>query len=408
MAFEVKMPQLGLTMEEGTIGQWMKQEGDTVAVGDALVSVETDKLTNDVESEFAGVLLKIIAQEGTDIPVQGIMAYIGEAGEVIETAGAQVEVSAQAEETPVVSATKVEAAAPVDLQAGGRIKISPLAKKTATTLGVDYTMVAGTGPGGRIVQQDIFDAESKGVGAPGAQIFTQASGNLSLMDGDEVIKPSGMRKTIAERMVLSHTQIPTVTTLVKTDVTKLLELREKINEEAGKKYSVNDFILKATAKALAENRQMLVSWNGDTIIRRGHINLGMAVALEEGLIVPVIHDADRLGLQALSETAKDLAIRAREGGLSPNEYQGSTFSISNMGMMDIETFNPIINQPDAAILGVCAISDELDLNEAGTPFKKKVMRLALTWDHRLLDGSDAAKFQKSMKDLLENPFLLLL
>ena len=408
MAFEVKMPQLGLTMEEGTIGQWMKQEGDTVAVGDVLVSVETDKLTNDVESEFAGVLLKIVAQEGTDVPVQGIMAYIGEAGEVIETGEAQVEVSAQAEETPVVSVTKVEAAAPVNLPAGGRIRISPLAKKTATTLGVDYTMVAGTGPGGRIVQQDIFDAERKGVGAPVTQMLVQASGNLSLMDGDEVIKPSGMRKTIAERMVQSHTQIPTVTTVVKTDVTKLLELREKINEEAGKKYSVNDFILKAAAKALTENRQMLVSWNGDTIIRRGHINLGMAVALEEGLIVPVIHDADRLGLQALSETAKDLAIRAREGGLSPSEYQGSTFSISNMGMMDIETFNPIINQPDAAILGVCAISDELDLNEAGIPYKKKVMRLALTWDHRLLDGSDAAKFQKSMKNLLENPFLLLL
>ena len=403
MASIVKMPQLGLTMEEGLIVSWNKKEGDAVAVGDLLMEVETDKLKSEILSEFEGTLLKIIAPAGSEIRVQGILAYIGKPGEKIEDAA----VSAPAPSTAPVAA----ASAPtVPVQAvkaapGGRIKISPLAKKTAVKMGVDYAHLAGSGPGGRIVQKDILAApKSAAAGAaPGA-----APLGIEIMAGDEVVKLSGIRKTVAQRMTASSSEIPAVTTISKVDVTRLLDLRKKLSEDMDKKYSVNDFMLKAVAKALQTNRRVLVSWNGGSIIQRAHVNLGMAVALDEGLIVPVIKDADKLGLDALANTAKDLAARARDGELTADEYSGSTFTISNMGMMGMESFTPIINQPNAAILGVCAIQDELDMDAANNVFKKKVMRLCLTWDHRLMDGSDAANFQKTLTDLIENPMSILL
>ena len=228
------------------------------------------------------------------------------------------------------------------------------------------------------------------------------------MEGDTVVKLAGMRKVVAERMLASHTEIPPVTQNIKVDVTELMKFRKMLLAETGKKYSVNDLVLKATAKCLRQHPEMLVSFDGNQIIQRAHVNLGMAVALDAGLIVPVIRDADKMGLDQLAATAKDLATRAKENKLGADEYKGSTFSVSNLGMFGIETFTPIINQPDAAILGVCAIQDELALDDEGNVTKKQVMRLSVTLDHRLLDGAVVAKFQMDLRDLLQNPMSILL
>ena len=228
------------------------------------------------------------------------------------------------------------------------------------------------------------------------------------MDGDTVVKLSGMRKVVAERMLQSHTEIPPVTQNTKVDVTALMQFRKSLAETAGKKFSVNDLILKATAKELRQHPEILVSYDNGQIIQRAHVNLGMAVALDAGLIVPVIRDADKMGLEELAAKAKDLATRAKDNQLTTDEYKGSTFSVSNLGMFGIETFTPIINQPDAAILGVCAIQDELALDDEGNVVKKQVMRLSVTLDHRLLDGAVVAKFEMDLRDLLQNPMSILL
>ena len=236
----------------------------------------------------------------------------------------------------------------------------------------------------------------------------QTAGSVELMDGDEVVKLSGMRKVVAERMTKSAQEIPVVTQNVKIDVTDLMAFRKKVNNELGVKYSLNDYILKATAKALRNNRHILVSIDGDKIIKRAHVNIGMAVALDDGLIVPVLKDADKMGLDEISRTAKDLAERARTNKLGMDEYKGSTFSISNLGMFGVETFDPIINQPDSGILGVCAVQDELVMDEEGNISKRQFMRISFTFDHRLIDGATAAKFELAIRELLENPMQILL
>ena len=414
MAFEVLMPQLGLTMEEGTVSQWIKHEGDEVKAGDVILEITTDKLTNEVASEHDGVLLKIVAQEGEDIPVKGLLAYIGQPGEAVGGAAAPAPAAAPAAEA--APAAPAAAPAPVAAAGGARIRISPQARKTAAKLGVDYTGIAGSGSSGRITQRDILaaaEAQKSAPAVPAVQAAPAAApapkaGSLELMEGDTVIKLAGMRKVVSQRMWASHNEIPPVTQNIKVDVTALMKFRKMLLAETGKKYSVNDLILKATAKCLRQHPEMLVSLDGDQIIQRAHVNLGMAVALDAGLIVPVIRDADKLSLDALSAAAKDLAVRAKENKLGADEYKGSTFTVSNLGMFGIETFTPIINQPDAAILGVCAIHDELDMDDEGKLFKKQVMRLSCTLDHRLLDGSVVAKFEMDLRDLLEKPMSILL
>lgn len=405
MAQEVKMPQLGLTMEEGTIETWHKKEGDKVAKGEILLEIATDKITSEIESEFDGVVLKLIAAEGEDVPVQGVIAIIGEEGEQVDTGSKPADpieeskVQESNREVAVIS----ETLAPVT-SAGGRVKISPLAKKTAEKMGIDYTSLAGSGPGGRIIQQDVLDAKDKVVvkeeKAP-VQVVQEVK-----KEGGTVLK--GMRKVVAERMLQSHLEIPPVTQNMKIDVTKLIEFRKSVNEtREEKKFSINDFVLKAVAKALAKNPHIMVSLIDGQIFQNSNVNIGMAVSTDTGLIVPVINDADKLSLEALSSKAKDLALRARENKLDMDEYKGSTFTVSNLGMFGVESFTPIINQPDAAILGVCSVEDELAL-EDGVVVQKKKMKISLTYDHRLLDGAVAAKFQQEIKKLLENPMEILL
>lgn len=421
MAFEVLMPQLGLTMEEGTVSQWIKHEGDEVKTGDVIVEITTDKLTNEVTSEHDGVMLKIVAQEGEDIPVKGLLAYIGQPGESVgDGAPAAAAPAAPAAEV-APAAAPAAAPAPVAAANGARIRISPLARKTAAKMGVDYSGIAGTGPSGRIVLKDILAAAEAQKNAPAPAAAPAAApapaakpaapkAGLDLMEGDTVVKLSGMRKVVAERMLASHTEIPPVTQNIKVDVTELMKFRKMLLAETGKKYSVNDLVLKALAVCLRSHPEILVSFDeaNHQIIQRAHVNIGMAVALDSGLITPVIRDADKMGLDTLAATAKDLATRAKENKLKPEEYKGNTITVSNLGMFGIETFTPIINQPDSVIVGVCAIEDELALDDEGKVVKKQVMRLSVTLDHRTLDGAVVAKFQMDLRDLLQNPMSILL
>ena len=415
MAYEILMPQLGLTMEEGTVSSWLKHEGDAVKAGEAILEITTDKLTNEVTSEHDGVLLKIVAQEGEDIPVKGLLGYIGEAGEQVGGAAAPAAVPVEAVAPAAASAAVI---APAAVSAGGaRIRISPFARKLAANMDVDYSALTGSGPSGRIVAKDIYAAaearKSAPAVAPAAPAAAPAApaakkGGLELMEGDTIAKLSGMRKVVAERMLQSHTEIPPVTQNTKVDVTALMKFRKSLIETAGKKFSVNDLILKATAKVLRAHPEVLVSYDNGQVIQRAHVNLGMAVALDAGLIVPVICDADKMGLDELAAKAKDLATRAKENKLTTDEYKGSTFSVSNLGMFGIETFTPIVNQPDAGILGVCAIQDELVMDDEGNISKHQVMRLSFTYDHRLIDGAVAAKFIMDLRDLLQSPMNILL
>ena len=419
MATEIKMPQLGLTMEEGTVERWLKAEGDPVKAGEPIAEITTDKLTNEIEAENDGVLLKIVVPEGTDVPVQGLLGYIGQPGEAVggDSAPAAAPAAAPVAEA-AAAAAPAPAPAPVAAANGKRIRISPLARKTAKKLGVDCAAIKGSGTNGRIVQRDVLAAAEsapKAAPAPAAQKSAAAAPaitafpvkDLELMEGDTVEKLTGMRKVVAQRMYTSAVEIPTVTQTVKVDVTALLAFRKKLKEE-GHAFSVNDFVLKAVAKALRRHPEILVSLDGEQIIRRAHVNLGMAVALDAGLIVPVIRDADLLSLEALSAKAKDLAERARANQLGADEYKGSTFTVSNLGMFGVESFTPIINQPDAAILGVNCTEDELVMEADGTIAKHQVLRISLTFDHRLLDGAVAAKFEMTVRDLLEHPMDILL
>ena len=407
MAAEIRMPQFGVSMETGTIAQWCKAEGDPVKVGDVLASIETEKLTNDVISEVDGVLLKIVAPEGEDVPVQGLMAYVGQSGEVLPGG------TAAAPDAPAAGSAPAVQSAEAPQPSVGRIKASPLARKIAVKLGVDLAQVTPGGTSGRVRADDVraYAAQAPAAPTPApipAPAPATPAASAELADGDTAEKLSGMRKVVAQRMLQSHTEIPPVTQVTKVDVTALMQFRRELLEKTGKKYSVNDLILKATAKCLAAHPEMLVSFDGDRIIRRAHVNLGMAVALDTGLIVPVIRDADKLSLDALSARAKDLAARAKDGGLTPDDYKGSTFTVSNLGMFGIELFTPIVNQPDAAILGVTAVEDELVMEPDGTIAKHQVMRLCCTFDHRAMDGAVEARFGMDLRDLLQSPVEILL
>ena len=415
MATEIKMPQFGVSMETGTIAKWLKKPGDPVQAGEALVSVETEKLTNEVESEADGVLLSIVAQEGDEVPVGGLLAVVGAAGEQ-PGAGAEPAQPAATAAAPAEAPRPAAPAAP----AAGRIKASPLARKVAANLGIALGDVTATGTSGRIRARDVYacaERAQSAPAAPAAESVQPVSGgaltafpvkNLELMEGDTTERLTGMRKVVAQRMFASHAEIPTVTQTMKVDVTELLEFRRSLNAQREQKLSVNDFILKAVAKALRQHPEMLVSLDGEQIIHRAHVNLGMAVAVEGGLLVPVIRDADRLGLAELAEQARDFASRGRNQQLTADEYKGSTFTVSNLGMYGIESFTPIINQPDAAILGINAIQDELQLLEDGSVCGRKVMRISLTYDHRLVDGAVAATFEQCVRDLLQTPIEILL
>lgn len=412
MATAITMPQLGLTMEEGTVVSWLKSIGDVVSKGEPILEITTDKLSNEIESEVDGVLLSICAQEGDDVPVKGILGYIGQPGESIDEVSTEpnkVEEECKANDIVLTdNSTDLNN----NIKETVRIKISPLAKKASKKLNVNIENLQGSGPGGRIIYNDIVEA-SKCKTKEKEELIeideVEQNSNIDSMKGIKREKIIGMRKVVSKRMLQSHLEIPSVTQSIKVDVTKLLDFRSMINEGRKKedKFSINDLILKAVSKVLRDNKHILVSIDGDEVVYNSSVNIGMAVAIDEGLIVPVIKDADKLSLESISKIAKSLAEKARKGTLNMDEYQGSTFSVSNLGMYAIDMFTPIINQPNSAILGVCAIEDVVSLVDDNV-VTKKIMRIVITFDHRLFDGAVIARFQLSIKELLENPMNIVL
>lgn len=436
MAFFVSMPKLGMTMTEGTVSEWKKKEGDAVATGEALFDVETDKLTNTVNSYEAGTLLKILVHEGETADCQAPVAIMGQAGEDISgMIGAH---DAHAAESPTQTPAAQAEQAPAH-KAGERLIISPRAKKVAAELGIDPHLITGTGPNGRIVERDVRAykpaakaddgvkasplakkvAEDIGIdlaNVPGngrvmaADILQYLkSGNESAQAApaarEETVNMDGMRKAIARNMLNSHMTSPTVTFEISVDMTNLKAYRAQLKAN-DIKVSYTDILVKFVAKALTEFPALNCSVDGNSIIYKHYVNMGVAVALDNGLVVPNVQDADKKSLTEISNEVKELAELARAGKLPMERLHGGTFTITNLGMYGIESFSPIINQPEVAILGVCAMQD-MPVVVDGQVAIRTMMKLCLTADHRVVDGALAAQFMHRIKTLMENPALML-
>jgi pyruvate dehydrogenase E2 component (dihydrolipoamide acetyltransferase) len=424
MASIIEMPKLSDTMTTGTLAKWLKHEGDAVHNGDMIASVETDKATMEVECFDDGVLLKTYVAEGDNAPVGAPICAVGKPGEALPDGDTPA--APKAEDKPTTDAAPAEAPKPVETAADTHLKASPLAKRIAKEKGVDIAALSGTGPGGRIVRADVEAAAAnpqpkaasastaaeapkpaQAKVAPPKPVSFSASGEAP---ADTVIKVNNMRATIARRLVESKTTVPHFYLETEVDVAPLLALRQKLNdslEKEGVKFSVNDFILKAATEALRRVPAANSSWLGDKIVQYGAVHMAFAVAIEEGLVTPVIRDADRKSLRAISAEAKVLAAKARDRKLTPNEMSGSTFTISNLGMFGITSFYGIVNPPNGAILNVGATVKKPVVNAKDEIVIGHRMILTLSSDHRVIDGAVGAKFLAELKTLLETPELML-
>jgi pyruvate dehydrogenase E2 component (dihydrolipoamide acetyltransferase) len=398
MAEQILMPKLGLTMKTGTVVKWFKDEGDPVAEKEPVLEIETEKLSSQIESPVAGVLIKKLAAVGEKYPVSCVLGYVGSPGERIETtaaaaAASAVDIPVEIEEKPVETAV-IHAPGP-DV----RVFISPVAKKLASSLDIDYRKIKGTGPNGRIIKADVQKfAERPMSAAPVYQAVNKE---------DTIIPYTGMRRAIGENMLNAWTTIPMVTHHVMADVTELVEYRARLNRgvtDRSEKVSVNDLILKLTATALADMPIINSSLTDKGIVLYSRVHLGVATSIENGLVVPVIRDANLKSLLTISKEAKDLAERARNGTLGFDETAGGTFTVTNLGGYgSVDLFTPIINPPQAAILGVGRITETaMPVNSEITI--RSMMGLSFTYDHRIIDGAMAAEFIKKIMQLLENPF----
>jgi pyruvate dehydrogenase E2 component (dihydrolipoamide acetyltransferase) len=411
----VTMPKLSDTMLEGTLVKWRKKAGDNVEVGDILAEVETDKATMEMESFDEGKLTELYVEEGGIIKVGDKIALILADGESADTAAAPTpaaatpdkpKATAPAGKTPVAPAPR--AAAPA---ATGRIKASPLARKIAVTRGVNLSTLTGTGPAGRIVKKDVESAPVGGGGvvASAAPAIRAAHG---IAGEEKSIALTGMRKTIAERLLASKTQIPHFYLSVSMDGGPLMALRKELNamaeKDGGQKLTVNDFILLATARAAAEVPKINAAYDGDTIIEYADINLAVAVAIEDGLITPVIKKANSLTLREISIAMKDLAAKARGKKLKPEEYQGGTITLSSLGGYGIDSFLAIINPPQSFILGVGAITKQPVVNEHDQIVVGHRLVISGSGDHRVIDGAVGAEYMNALRRYVEKPALLLL
>lgn len=426
MATEYKMPQLGLTMTEGTVTKWFKAVGDTVAVGEVLVEVATDKITNQLESNLAGVLLEIIVDEGATAPVQEVIAIIGQPGEKVATATKAAPVVTELLQTTAPEVAEPRGAYSAAVSIDGRIKASPYAKKLAAAQSVDLSVVTGTGPGGRIVERDIreYAMQAPTKASPLAvKVAAEHQVNLAeiqketrIMKADVLaaVKPAtvakplvGIRKVIAERMALSWNTAPHVHLTVEVDMTAVLGLKENLVRATGQKASVTELVVKCAAYALREMPVVNASLMDNRIVLHEAVNIGIAVALDDGLIVPVVRNADQKNLSQLREAIVSLGGKARSGKLSPDEISGGTFTVTNLGMFGTDHFTPVINPPESAILGVCRIVEK-PVVLAGTIVTRPMSNFILGFDHRLIDGAVGAKFMARLRELLENPSLLLI
>ena len=421
----ILMPRLSDTMTEGVIADWHKKVGDTVKKGDILADIETDKATMELESYKEGILLHIGAQKGEKIAVNDLLAVIGDKSKVdlpkiiasaankggTPAATAQPAAAAQAPAAVTTPATTTIAAnSGLSVSADGRIKASPLAKKLAAEKGIDISRVAGSGDNGRIVKKDV-DSFVPGTAStvPASQQAASAipspsgAGSVSF---DEV-PVSQMRKVIAKRLAESLFTAPHFYVTMSIDMDKAVESRAKINEVAKVKISFNDIVLKAVAVALKQHPAVNSSWLGDKIRINHHVNIGVAVAVEDGLLVPVVRFADTKSLSQISAEVKDFAQRAKNKKLQPADWEGSTFTISNLGMFGVDEFTAIINPPDSCILAVSAIQ-QIPVVKNGAVVPGNIMKLTLSCDHRVVDGATGAAFLQTLKGLLEEPLRMLI
>ena len=450
MAVELRMLQMDQTMTKGKIGKWLVKEGDTVTQGQPLLEIETDKVVHEQESPADGVVAQLLAEESTNVPVNALLAIIAAPGEEVERVEVDATATQQASDapqqratTPTISTqtepqrttqTKASPAAQqlaqklaIDLTQvkasgpGGRVlesdihryietrepittgsmrlKASPLARRLAKEFGLDLTSIAGSGPDGRIVRDDVLQASTE---VP-AQVFRTEPA------ASEVIELSGIRQIIAERMTMSVQTNASVTLHTEVDATSLVELRELFGEklqEQGVKLTYTDLIVKIIANALREHPRLNATLTDGGIHMLGDINIGVAVALEDGLVVPVVRNADKIGLASISEQIKNLAEKARNNQLTPGELQDGTFTLTNLGNFGVDAFTPIINPPECAILGVGRIlkkpvvhNDEIAI--------RSMLTLSLTFDHRVVDGAPAAQFLQTVSQYIQNPYLLL-
>ena len=409
------MPKLSDTMVEGTLVKWVKTKGDKVEVGDILAEVETDKATMEMEAFDEGILSELYVAEGGMIKVGDKIALILADGETADTAPAaqstptaeKPKASAPAATTPLAPAPR--AAAPATT---GRIKASPLARKIAATRGVNLSSIAGTGPGGRIVKKDVENAPTGGGGGVASPAKPAIRAAHGIAGEEKIIALTGMRKTIAERLLASKTQIPHFYLSVTMDGGPLMALRKELNamaeKDGGQKLTVNDFILLAAARAAAEVPKINAAYDGDAIIEYAEVNLAVAVAIEDGLITPVIKKANTLSLREISAQMKELAAKARGKKLKPEEYQGGTITLSSLGGFGIDSFLPIINPPQAFILGIGAIIKQPVVNEQDQIVVGHRLVVSGSGDHRVVDGAVAAEYMNALRRLVEKPALLLL
>jgi pyruvate dehydrogenase E2 component (dihydrolipoyllysine-residue acetyltransferase) len=412
----ITMPKLSDTMVEGTIARWKKKQGDTVETGDILAEVETDKATMEMEAFDDGVLKEIYVNDGGVAKVGEKIALVLAEGESPDSADAAP--AAKTEEAPAAQPAQGKAPPPPAAPApaapsGARVKASPLAKKIAAERGVGLDNIQGSGPGGRIVAKDIPEKgaapsavpPSAAAPAPAAKIQATAG------EGDKRVPLTGMRRVIAERLLASKTQLPHFYLTIEVDASSLMRLRKELNsanEAAGlPKLTINDFVLLAVARAASSHPNINASWAGDAIIQYGSVNISVAVAVDEGLVTPVIRGAHKLSLKEISAAVKDLAKRARDKKLKPEEFQGGTITVSTLGAYGIEQFFAIINPPQAAILAIGAIVKKPVVNAKSEIVVGERMAVSLSGDHRIVDGAVGAEYLGTLRKLIENPALML-
>ena len=436
MATKVHMEALSPTMEEGQLVQWLKAEGDDIANGDILAEIETDKATMELVARGEGVLRKIFLTAGGTAEVGSVIGVIAGADEDISgiagvsgggaTAAPTASPEAPAEvapmpaaqtlpapEAPAVSApatsapaTTAAATLPASAANGGRVKASPLARRLAEEMGVDIARVPGSGPGGRVVKRDVEAAKASGVAAPVDTPATWASDGAEYED----IPTSQMRKAIAKRLVTSIGPVPTFYLTVDVDMARVIEARKSINamlEKDGMRVSINDILLKAIAAALRQHPNCNAQWHDGFVRRFNAVHLGVAVAIEDGLITPVIKNAHAKGIAQISAEVRELAGRAREKKLMPDEYTGSTFTVSNLGMLGIHEFTAIINPPESGILAVGGIVETPVVVDGEVTVRPR-MRITMSCDHRVIDGAQGARFLQTLQGMLEEPTAILL
>lgn len=415
----VTMPRLSDTMTEGTVATWLKKEGDTVKEGDILAEIETDKATMEFESFHSGTLLKIGIKEGETASVDSMLAIIGPAGTDVSGIDGNAAPAAESkkEEAPKedkkeeAAAPKAEEAAPANND-GGRVFASPLARKIAQDKGVNLNQVKGSGENGRIVKKDIENftpAAAQPAAAPAQQSAAPAAAAVYTPVGEvatEEVKNNQMRKTIARRLAESKFTAPEYSLTIELDMDNAIASRNVINAVPDTKVSFNDMVIKASAMALRKHPQVNTVWKDDVTVYNKHISIGVAVAVEDGLVVPVLKFTDHMSLSQIGGAVKDLAGKARSKKLAPADMDGSTFTVSNLGMFGIQEFTSIINQPNSAILSVGAIIQK-PVVKNGQIVVGNTMTVTLTCDHRTIDGATGAQFLQTLKQYIENPVTML-